>query len=117
MKYCGNIGFAMTVERDPGIWVDTIVEKRCFGDVIKNSRRWETGDKVNDDLQVNNQISIVADSFCQAHLFQMKYITWFGTAWKVSTVDIAYPRIIITLGGVWNGSRPQEEPDEPPAET
>lgn len=80
----------------------------------KNSRRWENGDKVNDDFRVNNQISIIADSFCIAHASRMKYITWIGQKWKIESVDISYPRIIISIGGVWNGSEPEAGPDEAP---
>lgn len=107
----------MSVERDPGVWIDVIVEKSYIGNVVKNTRRWESRDSVNDNLKVNNQISVVADSFCHDHLFQMKYITWMGTKWKIESVDILLPRIVITLGGVWNGSESEAKPDDVPEET
>lgn len=114
MKYFGNVGFAMSVERDPGIFENTIQERPYYGDVIKNTRRWENGDKVNDDFRVNNQISIIVDSFCIAHASRMKYITWLGHKWKIESVDISFPRMIVTMGGLWNGSEPEAGPDEAP---
>lgn len=115
MRYAGNVGFSMTVETNPGIWTDRIIEKPYFGDVVKNTRRWLSAENINDDLRINNQISIVADSFCHAHLFCMKYVTWMGTKFKVESVDINYPRVIITLGGEWreNGTLREEAPEIP----
>lgn len=117
MKYFGNIGFAVTQVTEPGIWEQKVVERPYFGEVVRNSRRWETGDKVNDDLRVNNQLSIVADGFCHAHTSCMKYATWMGAKWKIESVDISYPRLVLTLGGVWNGAEPETGPDETPGDS
>lgn len=114
MRYAGKIGFECQVETDPGLWVSRVEERSYFGDVIRNTRRYQDGDKIHDDLRISNQISVLADSFCIEHAFLMKYITWMGQKFKIESVDIAYPRIIITLGGMWNGeSVPSEAPEVP----
>lgn len=114
MKYVGKIGFECQVETDPGVWVPRVEERTYFGDVIRNTRRYQDGDKMNDDLRISNQISVLADSFCIENIFCMKYITWMKQRFKIESVDINYPRIIITLGGMWNGEFASEEEIEAP---
>lgn len=114
MKYVGKIGFEMQVETDPGIWVSRVEERTYFGDVIRNTRRYSDGDKMHDDLRISNQISVLADSFCIEYIFCMKYITWMNQRFKVDSADINYPRVIITLGGVWHGDDVSETTPEAP---
>lgn len=104
-KYYGTVGYIETVEDPPdsGIWVENVTECNYYGDVIRNSKQWESGTSINDDLKVNNQISIIADPYANSHFFAMKYISWMGTLWKISNVEVQYPRLILSLGGVYNG--------------
>lgn len=107
-KFYGEIGYAESVEGlgdDEGIWKDTIVERRYYGDVIRNTRRWANGESINDNLQINNQISIVADAYAWEHFYAMKYVKWMGTCWKVTNVEVQRPRLLLTIGDVWNGQR------------
>ena len=85
------------------MWVDVITEHFYYGDVIRNTRRLDNGDKVNDDISVGNSISIVADPYANAHFFAMRYIKWMNGYWKVSEVTVESPRLILRLGGVYNG--------------
>lgn len=100
-KFFGPIGYAETTETAPGVWSPSISERNYFGDVIKNTRRWQQGEKVNDDLLVNNIISIVADPFANENIQTMRYVKWMGVAWKITNVEIQRPRLILTLGGVY----------------
>ena len=102
-KWHGVIGFAETTEVEPGIWDDKIVEYTYVGDLIGNSRNLQTSNGVNDNITINNQISIVADPYAREHFFNMRYATFSGTKWKVTNVDVKYPRLILSLGGVYNG--------------
>lgn len=102
-KFYGEIGYGETVEKAPGVWEDNITEKSYFGDVIRNSRQLREGEQVNDDLSVGNSISIVADAYANEHFFAIRYIRWAGTLWKVKNVDVQSPRLILRLGGVYNG--------------
>lgn len=102
-KFCGVIGFAVTKETRPGIYEDQIEEHSYVGDLIRNSRRLQTGSQVNDDINISNQISIVADPYANQNFHAMRYATYLGTKWKITNVEVQYPRLILELGGVWNG--------------
>lgn len=103
-KFYGQIGYAESVESSPGVWTDEITEVFYYGDVIRNSRRLEdSSEKLNDDLAVGNSIRIVADAYANEHFFQMKYIEWAGIFWTINTVTVEYPRLVLQLGGVYNG--------------
>ena len=105
-KFRGAIGYALPVESAPGVWTDTIVEKNYTGDVVLDQRRWQSADKENDDLNLDNSISIVADKYAYQHLGNMKYIVWDGIAWKIQSLSTNRPRVILQIGGVYNGERP-----------
>ena len=107
MKFCGIVGYCETVEETgdrEGNWVDKVVEKRYFGDVLKNTKKWNSNsDSINDDLSINNSFSIVADAYAYDHFYAMKYVKWMGANWKITNVDVQRPRLILTVGGVYNG--------------
>ena len=102
MKYSGAIGFGGTYEIRPGVWTDNIQEMHFFGEVFKNTVRQEGSGQVNDNLNINNRISIVANPFALQNFHTIKYAIYMGTKWKVTNVEVEYPRLILTLGGVWN---------------
>lgn len=110
-KFYGEIGYAESIESKPGVWTDLITEKMHYGDVIRNSRQLREGDTVNPNLTVGNSISIVADAYANEHFFAMRYIRWMGSLWSISNVDVQAPRLILRLGGVYNGpTAPTPEP-------
>lgn len=102
-KFYGPIGFAVQVESSPGVWTEDIIERNYFGDVIRNTRRLQSDSQVNDNITVTNEISIVADPYASQNFHAIRYVKFMGTKWKVSTADVQYPRLILTLGGVYNG--------------
>lgn len=102
-KFYGNIGFAETVETDPGVWVEEMIVRPYFGDVVRNARRLENSGGVNDNINVSNEISIIADPYANQNFHSIRYIEFMGTKWKVSNIDVRYPRLILTIGGVYNG--------------
>ena len=102
-KWFGKIGFAETVETKPGVWTNQIKTHEYYGDLIRNSRRLQTtADKVNDDINISNQLSIVADPYANENFHEMRYAEFMGVKWKITDVEVQYPRLILTLGGVWN---------------
>lgn len=102
-KWFGKIGFDQgTVETAPGVWKPSIVEKSYYGDVMRNSRRLQTSDKVNDDLNISNEISIVADPYANENFHKIRWAMFMNTKWRVTDVEVQYPRLILTLGGEWN---------------
>ena len=103
-KFYGPIGYAETVEVQTGVWQDQITERNYYGDVIRNISKWSTSsDSTNDDLNINNQISILADPFAYQNFHSMKYVEYLGVKWKITSVEVKYPRLILTVGGVYNG--------------
>lgn len=107
-KYCGNVGFVESVEVSPGIWEQKATEKKYKGDVLRNTRRWEPRDTLIDNLNLNNMISIVAkDEYARTHVFAIRYIWWMGSRWEVTNVEVKTPRLILTIGGVYNGPLPE----------
>lgn len=101
-KYCGMIGFGETVKTAPGVYTPKITERKYYGDILDDSRRWESGEQVNDDFNIANKISIIADRFATQNLNAMRYATFMGIKWKIKSASIAYPRIILSLGGEYN---------------
>lgn len=111
MKYHGNLGFTISAEKiidnEPtGVWEDSVIEKPYYGEVLKKSYRWSKSDQLNDDIEIGNELSIVCDSFIKTNVGTLKYAIWNGTRWKITSADIEYPRIHLTLGGVYNGATP-----------
>lgn len=101
-KFCGVIGYVITRETEPGIYVEEIVENEYYGDVIRNTRRLREAAKVNDDINISNQISIVADPFANNNFHAMRYIMFMGAKWKIIEVEVQYPRLILSIGGLYN---------------
>lgn len=105
-KFCGVVGYGETVEIRPGVSEEVITEYQYFGDVIRNARRLQDDNKVLDDVTVSNSISIVADQFAQEHIFALRYVKWNEVRWRVTDVEVVAPRLILRLGGVYNGPTP-----------
>ena len=102
-KWYGKVGFATTVETEPGIWKNRIVEEPYFGDLISDFRKLQNSGEVNDDVNIANKISILADPFAVNNFHNIKYAEYLGVNWKVTDVEVQYPRLILSLGGVFNG--------------
>ena len=102
-KFYGAVGYIETQETGLDIYTNKPVERMYRGDVEENSRRLENGEGVNDDVKIGNRISIVADAYAYQHMSALRYVKWMGVAWKAIFVVAKRPRLIITLGGVYNG--------------
>lgn len=104
MKWFGKIGYCETVETEPSVYEEKIVERDCYGDLARNTRRLTSGDKVNDNMTLANTLSVIADPYIQEHFCDIRYVTMYGGKWKVSDATVNYPRIELTLGGLWHGN-------------
>lgn len=100
-KIFGVIGFA-TLNNSNGVWSEDIYESSYYMDLIRNSRYLQTTNQVNDDISVSNEISIVADPYAKNNFHMIRYVEFMGTKWKVTSVNVQQPRLILTLGGVYN---------------
>lgn len=105
-KFYGKIGYGVSSESEtqPGVWTQGYTEKDVVGEFLKNTRQLESHDKVNDDININNIVSIVSDPYANEHFHLIKYVKdgRTGIAWRVTNVEVQYPRLILTLGGVYN---------------
>ena len=111
-KYYGMIGYAETVDDDGyGVYTPKIVERPYYGDVIRNMKRDEVGSGVNDDITIQNDISIIADAYAYQNFHRLRYVTFMGARWKVRTVEVQRPRLILSVGGVYNGPTPDTTPE------
>ena len=102
-KFSGKIGFIETIEVEPGIWKPRTVERPYRGDLIRNYRTYQPTDSINDNINISNNISIIADPYANENSQYMKYVIFQGAKWKITNIDIQYPRMILTIGGVYNG--------------
>lgn len=102
-KFCGKIGYAQTVEIEPGVWEEQISERQYFGDVTRNTSRYQSSGGVNDNIVISNNISIVADPYANENFQHMRYVIFMGTKWNITNAEVQYPRILLTLGGAYNG--------------
>ena len=104
-KYFGKIGYAEQVETAPGVWEEKITERQYYGDVARNIRKLESSGDINDNINVSMEISIVADPYAIQNFHAMRYVEFMGSLWKITSVEVNYPRLILSIGGVYNGQQ------------
>ena len=102
-KFYGSVGYAVSEETVPGVWEERIVEHSYYGDVIRNNRKLQSSSQLNDNIVVSNEISILSDPFANENFHSMRYVTFMGAKWKITSVEVKYPRLILSTGGIWNG--------------
>lgn len=103
-KFSGKIGYSTTSETSPGVWVEQIIERQYYGDLLRQSRRWDSSENLNDDLIFSQDISVVADPYAYANLHNMRYVIFQGIKWKITAIEIERPRVRLTLGGEYHGN-------------
>lgn len=110
MKFFGKIGFENTTESEPGIWTPTITPRSYYGDVNRNQRRWQINEEtINDNLNISNEISILADTYLLENLGSMRWVEYGGEKWKISWINLQYPRVILTLSGLYTEEGQDEQ--------
>lgn len=104
-KFSGLIGYVDSVEDPPGsgVWEPIATERSLQGDILTNTRRFESGQEVNGNIVLSNRISVVADEYAIKHYFKIKYVRLEEVNWLVTTVEVQSPRLILSLGGVYVG--------------
>lgn len=103
-KFYGVIGFVEHQETRPGVFEPLVTERRYSGDIIRSSRRIESSEQLNDNVNISNQFSILADQYAYNHAYTMRYLVYMGTKWKVTDVEVTHPRLTLTVGGIYNGN-------------
>ena len=102
-KFYGTVGFIVPTETSRGVFIEKRYERKYRGEITRIYSRWNTNpDQINDDLTISNQISILADPFAYENFSAIKYVELGGALWKVTSVEVAYPRLNLSIGGVYN---------------
>ena len=104
-RWYGKIGYANMAETKPGVWKEEITERSYYGESFRNTRLLQNSGQVNDNVNISNQISIVADPYARLNFHDMRYVEFMGSLWKITNVDVQYPRLVLTVGGVYNGEQ------------
>lgn len=102
-RFYGKIGYAEMVEKSPGVWVEELTERNYYGELVRTRSMFQTTDQLNDNLNVSNEISIVADPYANQNFSTMRFVEFMGVRWKITNVEVKPPRLILTVGGVYNG--------------
>ena len=103
-RFYGTVGYVETREIAPDVWKPEITEYSYYGDILQNSRRLDETNGVNDDFKLNNRFSVVADPYAYEHYSAIRYVCWMGSKWKVTSVEVQRPRLILSIGGLYNGN-------------
>lgn len=109
-KYYGAIGFSEFVEKSPGVFIPQITEKNYRGDVTRNTFKYHAPtDQVNDNVNISNDFSIIADQYAFSNLSRIKYVTYMGAKWKINNVEVKFPRLILHVSDIYNGEEVEED--------
>lgn len=101
-KWYGVIAFAETAQTAPSVWEEQITKRSYYGDLTRNFSRLDHSNQVNDSVNISNTISIVADPYANQNFHAMRYVEFMGARWKVTSVEVQYPRLILSIGGLYN---------------
>lgn len=104
-RFAGVVGYSSTQEQAAGVWKDVITEMHYYGSVVRDSRSLQPNqEQLNDNISVGNSISIVADAYARENITAMRYVMWNGKPWRITNVEVSRPRLVLQLGGLWNGN-------------
>lgn len=104
-KFYGKVGYANDVETEPGLWEPTIVERPYYGELTRNTSKFQLSSAVNGEVNVSNEISIVADPYATMNFHKIRYVEFMNEKWNITSVEVKRPRLILTIGGVYNGEQ------------
>lgn len=111
MKWFGKIGFYITEEVvkngiGTGVFKARITEVPYRGDLIKDYRTQDNSSTgANENIHINNTVSIISDRFLDEHLMDIKYLTFKGYKFKVRAFTQVYPRLELQFGGLYNNDQ------------
>lgn len=110
-RFYGAVGYAKMVETVPGVWQEEITERNYTGETVRNVSKWRDGEHLNSNIVLDNRISIVADPFAYNNFATIRYVVYMGVKWQVPSIEVQRPRLILTMGEVYNDQTSGTEPD------
>lgn len=102
-KFHGKVGYVIPTKTSPGVYEEIVTEREYFGDIVKNTRGLQTANQVNDNVNISNEISIVADPYANENFHAIRYVEFMGSKWKVTNITVSFPRLVMAVGGLYNG--------------
>lgn len=101
-RFSGKVGYITQEETTPGVWTPKEKSRTMKGDIIRQVSNYTSGESVNDDISLNHRVSLVGDAYAFGNYFNMKWIQIDSQKWKISSIEVQRPRLIVTVGGLWN---------------
>lgn len=102
-RYAGLVTYVTQAETRPGVWTEVVEQHFMKGDMLRKGSSFQNGDKVHSDVSLNHRVSLVADDYALGNYYDIKRLEVDGKQWVVESIEIQRPRIIVTLGGLYNG--------------
>lgn len=106
MRYSGKIGYATKVETAPGVWEDVITEREHVGEVIQRTERLDQANSVIPSYRTTTSFSVLSDGVLKERYSDVRYISWKGIRWSVSSVIHKFPRMEMFVAEEYNGPTP-----------
>lgn len=105
MKYSGLAGFnEKDIEVRPGVLQNQIKERRIKGNVLNYGHyNSDTPNSMQQDVSIRNRLSIIMDPYIKKNFNNILYVTFMNVRWSISSLTINGNRVILDLGGVYNG--------------
>lgn len=101
-RYSGLVGYVTQEETVPGVWSPVENPRTMKGEIIRQSSTNPDHGKINSDISLNHRVSLWGDAYAFDSYYAIKWIQIDGRKWEVTSVEIKRPRIIVTVGGLWN---------------
>lgn len=105
-RFSGVVGFyAGSKEVRPSIFEETYEEHTLRGDTLRSGYSQSENQTKYDTLRLTNRVSLIGDTFSFKNYNAIRYVTLNGQSWKVTSVEIERPRLILEIGEVWNNEQ------------
>jgi hypothetical protein len=111
-RFRDKVGYVSQGSLVDGVQEVIVTERVYKGEVLEATSSLQDGEKVNDDIRLQDRISVLADAYGLENFSRIKFVVRMGIPWIAQTVRVERPRIIISLGGVYHGPR-ATAPEEP----
>lgn len=102
-KFAGSVGYVTETETNPGVWTSTESIRSMRGDILRTASTTQGTDQINKDPVLQHRISLLGDAYAFANFYNIRWIMFKGVKWDVTLIEVNRPRIVVTLGGRYNG--------------
>lgn len=104
-RFAGTVGYTVQEETTPGVWTTVEKTRKMKGDIMKQVASHQSSEYLHDDVVLSHRVSLIGDAYAFDNYFNISWVKMDTQKWKVASIEVDRPRIIVTLGGVWNESK------------